>query len=140
MSEVIQLKPFYRGDDFVLEVSLKNKTTQDPVDITGWVITSTMKLSSELPDNPQFDHNENRQVLQVTKKVPDNADAKKGTAKLLFPHDETAQLIPTTYLLDIQAEVSDSVTTLVKAKIKVLSDVTRDSIPDFDPTRIEAEL
>ena len=136
----IQLQPFYRGDDFALEVSLKNKTSQDPVDITGWVLTSTMKLSSELPDTAQLDDNGHRQVLQVIKKVPAGDDASNGIAKLLFPHDQTAELIPTTYQLDIQAEVSDSVTTLVKGKIKVLADVTRDSIPDFDPARIEAEL
>ena len=134
MTNVVQLQPFYRGDDFALKVSLKTKTSQTPVDITGWVLTSTMKLSSEIPDFPQLKDNGNRQVLQVTSKVSDNEDAKNGIAHLLFPHKETQELIPTTYQLDIQAEVGDSVTTLMKGRIEVLSDVTHDTfdvIPFF---------
>lgn len=140
MSNVTQLQPFYRGDDFALEVQLRQKESQTPIDITGWVLTSTMKLSSELPDNPQMNDTGQRQVLQVIKVVPDNDDARQGRATLLFPHEETEQLIPTTYQLDIQAEVSDSVTTLMKGKIQVLSDVTRDTfdvIPVFpEPAKI----
>ena len=134
MTNVTQLQPFYRGDDFALEVILKTRATGQPVDITGWVLTSTMKLSSEIPDFPQLDDTGQRQVLQVMRKVPDDSEAKNGIAHLLFPHEETEELIPTTYQMDIQAEFGDSVTTLMKGKIQVLSDVTHDTfdvIPSF---------
>lgn len=135
---MIQLNPFYRGDDFALEVKLRTKSAGEPVDISGWFLVSTLKLSSELPDNPQLDDDNNRQVLQVFTRVPANEDAQNGIAHLLFGHEQTAQLIPTTYQIDIQAEIGDSVTTLMKGKIRVLSDVTRDTldaIPDFQVTK-----
>ena len=138
MTTVTELNPFFRGDDFALQVTLKNKADQSPVDITGWCLSSTMKLSSELPDYPQMDSKGNRQVLQVIHQVPDSDDAKNGIARLLFPHDQTQTLIPTTYQLDIQAEAGDSVMTLMKGLVRVNADVTRDTfdvIPAFNDSK-----
>lgn len=134
MTNVTQLNPFYRGDDFALEIKVRDKETQSPIDITGWVLVSSLKLSTETPDDPEMHPDGYRQVLRVLKVVTAGAEAEAGTASLLFPHDQTAELLPTRYQIDIQAEHDDTVITLLKSTIEVQADVTRDTydcIPVF---------
>lgn len=119
-----ELQPFYRGDDHALEVLVRVKSTKEPVDITGWVFTSTLKLSSELPDQPELDEQGNRQVLQVSTVAGDTEDSKNGRVYLVYPSDQTRQLVPTTYEMDIQSERNNITQTLIKSRIPVLSDVS----------------
>ncbi len=124
--EPVELQPFYRGDDHALQVTVRVQDDTDPLDITGWLFTITLKLSSEMPDAPQLDEQGNRQVLQVRKTAPDNADSQIGIIELLLPHDQTVDLLPVRYQVDIQVEYDRIVQTLVMGRITVLSDVTHD--------------
>ncbi|WP_420588236.1 hypothetical protein [Bacterioplanoides sp.] len=121
---LIQLQPFYRGDDHALQVLVKVKDSEEALDITGWEFTSTMKLSSELPDQPALDDQGNRQVLQVVKVADANDDSRAGRIDLLYPAAETRQLLPTSYEMDIQCQRNGITQTLVKATITVLADVS----------------
>jgi len=121
-----ELQPFYRGDDHALEVvvRLKDEHKQEPVDITGWLFISTLKLSSELPDQPALDEDGNRQVLQIQTEAEDGEPAQEGRIILLYPSDMTKDLIPTTYDMDIQVQFSGVTQTLIKSQITVLADVS----------------
>lgn len=126
MNRVIELRPFYRGDDYAIQVTVRNKADKSPVDVTSWCLSSTMKLSDALNDQPQIDKDGYRRVLQVCYQVPDTDDSRAGIARLLYPNELTNDLIGNTiYQMDIQAEVSGSVITLMKGKVLVLTDVTR---------------
>ena len=126
MKRLVELKPFYRGDDYALQVTVRNKSDQSAVDITGWCLSSTMKLSDALDDEPALDKDGYRRVLQVSCQVPDKDDSRAGIARLLYPNELTNDLIGNTfYQMDIQAEIAGSVITLMKGKVLVLTDVTR---------------
>ena len=124
-----ELQPFFRGDDHALEVIVRVRDSEDAQDITGWLFTSSLKLSSELPDQPELDEQGNRQVLQVVKEAEDNDDSRNGRIYLLYPSEQTAQLIPTRYEMDIQCERNDITQTLIKARIEVLADVSHGERP-----------
>lgn len=120
----VMLKGFYRGDDHAFELVVGIKDEDEPVDITGWQFVSTMKLSSELPDTPEFDDNGNRQVLQVQTEAEDVDDSKQGIVFLHYPKAMTRDLIPTLYEIDIQVTYSGVTQTLIKGQIPVLPDVS----------------
>ncbi len=120
-----QLAGFYRGDDHALLVRIKEEKTGDPVDVTGWKFISSLKLSSEMPDQPELDDAGNRKVLSV-EAIGDGDEAKIGECTLLFPHDKTSQLIPTTYQIDIQRTYQNSVMTIFRGKVPVLPDISRE--------------
>ncbi len=119
-----ELQPFYRGDDHALELIVRVKGSDDAVDITGWVFTSTLKLSSEIPDQPELDEQGNRQVLQIITTAQDVDDSKNGRIYMIYPSEKTRQLIPTSYEIDVQVDRNSVIQTLVKAKIEVLADVS----------------
>ncbi len=126
MKRLVELTPFYRGDDYALQVTVRNKIDQSPIDITHWCLSSTMKLSDALNDEPQIDKDGYRRVLQIVYQVPDTEESHVGIAHLLYPNEKTNDLIGNTfYQMDIQAEISGSVITLMKGKVLVLTDVTR---------------
>ena len=126
MNRVVELSPFYRGDDYAIQVTVRNKADQSAVDITGWCLSSTMKLSDALNDEPQIDKDGYRRVLQIFSRVSDNDNSRAGIARLLYPNEKTNDLIGNTfYQMDIQAETAGSVITLMKGKVLVLTDVTR---------------
>ncbi len=124
-----ELPGFYRGDDHCFEVLVKVKDTDQPVDITGWLFTSTMKLSSELPDQPELDDQGNRQVLQVSTLASDGPDSKEGRVFIIYPHVKTAELLATNYQMDIQSNRAGVVQTLIKGVIPVMADVTHEVQP-----------
>lgn len=120
-----ELASFYRGDDHAIQITVRVKDNQDPVDISGWLFTLTMKLSSELPDEPELDDQGNRQVLQVRKQAPSgDDDSQAGRIVLVLPHIQTRQLIPTIYQQDIQISHQQTIRTLIAGRIQVLPDVT----------------
>lgn len=124
---VTALSGFYRGDDHALRLVIKEVGSGDPVNVSGWLFISTLKLSSEMPDQPELDESGNRQVLRTEALALDDDNAQAGECTLLFPHEKTAQLIPTTYQIDIQRTYQNSVITVFRGTIPVLSDVTYDS-------------
>ena len=118
------LAGFYRGDDHALELVVRIKDEDSPLDITGWVFTSTMKLSSEMPDQPEFSDDGSRQVLQIQTEAEDIDDSKQGIVFLHYPARLTRDLIPTTYEIDIQVQYSGVTQTLIKGVIPVFPDVS----------------
>jgi len=106
------LKPIYRGDTYAYELRFKEKVNQTPIDITGWELAFTMKLSAESADAE----------LQVVK-IVDGTEGPSGVAALLLTAEETAQLIPTRYSFDFQVKNGPVTRTLTKGIIKVESDV-----------------
>ncbi len=118
-----ELKPVYRGDDFALEIHIRNQSTQQPMDITDWRFDSTMKLSPEQPDEPILNSQGQRIVLSVTS-IAAGDEAEQGIVLLKFESQDTVKLIATTYQIDVQAVVSDAVQTVFAGSIKILADVT----------------
>ena len=114
---MIELPGFFRGDDHTIRLRLKYKATGTPVDITGWTITSTIKLSSEQPDSEG--------IQSVYKAEAGNPDNSLGIAYLVFTHDMTEKLLTTSYQIDFQREKDGLIKTLFTARISVIPDVTR---------------
>ena len=115
--DIITLAGFYRGDDHSIGLHFQNHDTAEPIDITGWQFVSTLKLSMAMADSGN---------LQVRYTVPEEVDSSlKGNAILNFPHQQTRQLIPATYWIDVQVTIGQQVRTLFVGKIPVWSDVTR---------------
>jgi len=105
----------YRGDDHTLWVEIKDDKDQ-PVDITGWSFKSTMKLSTELPDDDA--------PVKVDIPTIHDADAAIGVLTITFPKEQTKNLLVTDYLFDLQAQNNGLVTTIFVGKVKVKGDVT----------------
>ena len=118
------LSPFFRGDDHTIRVLVTQRDSDDPVDVTGWVVTSTMKLTTEIADDDEFDDDGYRQVLKTSVTAPDNEDSQAGIFYLTFPSSGTRQLIATEYEIDIQSEASNVVRTLYAGRVEVQPDVT----------------
>ena len=109
------LDPFYRGDSRAYRVTLRDED-QQPINITGWTITSSMKLSTEQPDKDA--------PVRVSNVVGED-DGLTGNAYVIFPPEQTKKLIPTIYRIDFQIKSpAGSVTTLLCGEVEVLADVT----------------
>lgn len=118
---MMTLPGFYRGDDHALKLEFRNKDTQELIDISGWSFVSTIKLSSEMPDS---------EGIQAIHTVPegDEVGKLKGVVYLHFFHNQTINLIPADYVMDVQKTVDGNVQTLFTASIPILPDVTRGDI------------
>lgn len=105
----------YRGDDHTLWIEIKDDNDV-AVDVTGWSFKSTMKLSTELPD----------ESAPVKVDIPPVADANAsiGVITITLPKEQTKNLLATTYLFDLQAENNGAITTVFIGKVKVKGDVT----------------
>lgn len=130
---VSELSGFYRGDDHALRLVVKEAVSGDPVDVSGWLFISTLKLSSEMPDQPELDDDGLRQVMTTQTLAPVDEVSLVGECTLVFGHDQTRELIPTTYQMDIQRTFQDSVITVFRGTIPVLADVTYESGLSKDP-------
>lgn len=122
--DIITLAGFYRGDDHYIGLHFQDHDTAEPIDITGWQFVSTLKLSMAMADTGN---------LQVRYTVPkEMSKLLKGNVILKFPHQQTNQLIPATYWIDVQVTIGQQVRTLFVGQIPVWSDVTRDE--NYDTT------
>lgn len=109
----------YRGDDKSFNVSVVEDGTGDPVDITGWVFKSTMKL------NPLTSPDDTDAPLQIDIPALSGAAAVTGLFTLTLPKEQTELLTPGVYFFDLQGEVSGAVSTIVSGRVRVKADVTR---------------
>ena len=112
-----ELPGFYRGDDHTYLMTFRNRDTQELIDITGWLITSTIKLSSEMPDSEGI---QSRYLADA-----DTLPSMEGKAVLHFTSDQTRNLIPTRYQIDFQKIESGLTQTLFTGYLTVKADVTR---------------
>jgi len=106
----------FRGDDYALRVVITDDT-DTPIDITGWSFKATMKLTTEMPDD--------QAPVKVDIPAVSGTDASLGVLYLDFPAEQTADLLPTSYFLDLQRELGGKVSTIFVEKVKVKPDVTR---------------
>ena len=114
---VVEMPPFYRGDDYLLRITVRNQANDEPVDTGGWHCVSTMKLASEMPDSEGI-----QAVYDCAVEPMENM---KGVIMLAFPKEQTDNLIPTKYVMDLQTDMGETRQTLFIATVEVMADVTR---------------
>lgn len=111
-----QLFSMYRGDDYTVKLTFTDDQTA-PIDITGWVLKSTLKISPEMSDDADL-------VVKVDVPALIGTDATNGIAYLTYPHEQTRNMVPGQYFLDVQKEHMGAVATVLKGTLTVDSDVT----------------
>ena len=106
----------YRGDDFTLRIVITD-SDDVPVDITGWSFSSSMKLSVFMEDSEA--------PVSVNVPAVSGVEAAAGVVYVTYPSDQTKDLIPTKYAIDIQRVFNGKVITVLSGEVTVLGDVTR---------------
>ena len=106
----------YRGDDYTLRVVITDNDDV-PVDITGWSFSSSMKLSVFMEDSEA--------PVSVDVPAVSGPEAEAGVVYVTYQSDQTKDLIPTKYAVDIQRVCNDKVITVLSGDVQVLGDVTR---------------
>ena len=105
----------YRGDDYSLRVLITDDN-DDAIDITGWSFISSMKLSTELPDEDA--------TVSVDIAAVSGADAVAGIVYVVLPSIQTVNLLPAKYMIDLQRSFNGKVVTVFVGQVNVLGDVT----------------
>jgi hypothetical protein len=105
-----------RGDDHAIRLTIKDDLG-NPIPITGWAFSVTLKLHSEISDDDA--------PVKVDTGALDDTDAANGIVNILLPSSQTQNLLPTTYLFDIQREAYDTVITVLVGDVDVIADATR---------------
>ena len=106
----------YRGDDYTLRVVITD-SADVPVDITGWSFSSSMKLSVFMEDSEA--------PVSVDVPAVSGIEAEAGVVYVTYPSNQTKNLIPTQYVMDLQRVYNGKVVTVLSGAISVLGDVTR---------------
>ena len=106
----------YRGDDYTLRVVITDNDDV-PVDITGWSFSSSMKLSVFMEDSEA--------PVSVDVPAVSGVEAEAGVVYVTYPSDQTKDLIPTKYAIDIQRVFYGNVITILSGEVTILGDVTR---------------
>jgi hypothetical protein len=107
---------FYRGDDISFDVVFRDPTDNNtPLDITGWVVSFTIKKSNSDPDAKAVVQEDFSSFTAPT----------TGTASIFVSHTETASLNGG-YFYDIQAKRADNIVfTVISGSILFVEDTTR---------------
>jgi hypothetical protein len=111
-----QLFEMYRGDDYTIKLTFTDGAVT-PIDITGWVLKASLKLSPEMADDAA-------RVVTVDLTALTGTDAVNGIAYITFPHEQTKDMVSGTYYIDVQKEYLGAVVTVLMGTINVNSDVT----------------
>lgn len=108
------LDPLVRGDDWSIRLTITSGG--NPIDITGYSYTMTLKTNPAEPDPGD---------LQVTA-TPVGTDAQNGILYIQAARVDTSLLAATTYNYDVQQQdLAGNVNTLLIGKVKVVTDITR---------------
>lgn len=89
----VTLKPFRSGNSRNLRITIRDKTTKLPIDVTGDKFYFTVKDSLGMDDAAA--------ALQVSAVAPVGTDATGGIAVIPVPSASTAPVEPGSYLYDI---------------------------------------
>ena len=111
-----QLFEMYRGDDYALRVDFTD-VEGNPVPITGWAFKSTMKLSTEIPDEEA--------EVQVDIEPVSGMYADNGILYIEYPSAQTKDLLPRTYYVDLQRILNGKVSTVMVGTANIKADVTK---------------
>ena len=106
----------YRGDDYTLRVVITDNY-DNAVNITGWSFSSSMKLSVFMEDSEA--------PVSVDVPAVSGPEAEAGVVYVTYPSDQTKNLIPTQYTVDLQRMFNGKTVTVFSGVINVLGDVTR---------------
>ena len=105
----------YRGDDVSMSLTFKDRITGEPLDITDWIISFTVK------DKTYKDDTEAVILLDVDTHV----DPVNGRTGIAIPHEMTDPLVGV-YQYDIQFRTgSDLIKTFARGQINFIDDVSR---------------
>lgn len=119
MATVLNDIEWYRGDSYPLEITIKDKATSLPIDLTGYTFLFT--VNSE--QNPMDGTNQLFQIAGVVD--PDQA---LNIGKVSFTPEiaDTATANIGTYYYDIELSYAvDRPRTIKKAKFKIVQDITK---------------
>ena len=106
----------YRGDDYTLRVVITDNY-DNTVNITGWSFSSSMKLSVFMEDSEA--------PVSVDVPAVSGVEAEAGVVYVTYPSDQTKNLIPTQYSVDLQRVFNTKTVTVFSGVVDVLGDVTR---------------
>lgn len=115
----MSISDFYRGDTQTYKITIRDKVTGTPVDITGSTFWFTLKEFPDLPDSE----------ASIQKSVTNHADPTNGVTIITLTPADTGSLSPNTrYYYDFQwVTNTGDVHTIIAGKVKVLQDITRSS-------------
>ena len=114
------ISPLYRGDTRTFRVTITDKETGLPVNISGHLLFFTLKADPADADLAA--------VLQVSAVMPANANSVAGIGYLTVPSTFADGVAPGRYYCDIQWVQPGSppiVTTIWAGRARVLADMTR---------------
>lgn len=104
-----------RGDDHMQEFLFVDDLDV-PVPITGRAYKTTMKQSLALGDEDA--------PVKVDIPAVSGEDAANGRLVIKYPHEQTKDLMPGIYYVDLQEEYLGNVTTVLSGTVLVHGDVT----------------
>lgn len=120
------LPNFYRGDTVKIALEF---TAEDgsgaAVDITGWIVTSTLKSDRALADDAA--------AWQISQTAVAGAQSLAGKLVLVIPSTTSGAVEPGLYWTDIERRIPgagvepDDVLTVLAQEIECLADVTRNA-------------
>lgn len=106
---------FYRGDDWKLDVTLKDEDGL-AIDLTGATVFFTVKENESDADTSAV----------ITEDVTSHTDPTNGETSIEVSDTETDDVDPGTYYYDIQVKTAaGNIQTVVKGTLTVLTDITR---------------
>lgn len=107
-----------RGDDTAFKVTIKDATTELPLDVSGWKFSATMKRG------PTDDPNDESAPVKVDVTL-EGDEAVDGVWTLLLPSSQTRNLGAGLYYFDLQRELDGLITTVIYGRVRVTPDITR---------------
>lgn len=118
MATIIGDIDYYRGDDYPLEMTFKDKATQEAIDLTGYSFIMTIDTLKKPPDATT-------KVFDITGVV--DPDQVTNAGKVSFtPTDVQTDIDPKGYFYDIQmTDAGGHKRTVVKYKFTILQDITK---------------
>ena len=115
MARKTQAITMYRGDSYPITLALTDKTSGNPIDLTGCTLLLTVDSLEEPPDDTTalFD-------------IPGVLDADPTTGKVTFTPTSTDTGTPGSYFYDVQLTDGDgNIRTVVKSTFTVSQDITK---------------
>lgn len=128
----MRLWPSFRGDSQKMYLTF-NQIDGSPIDVSGKVITFTMRLDRKDPICHVYD-------LHFSQRIPFDSDSKIGRAVITIPAELTKTLLPTRdywydfQLTDDECDTFTEVATLAWGQKRVLRDVTTGVCSDDEQT------
>ena len=108
---------WYRGDSYPINILIKNKSTGQPIDLTGYSFLLTCSSVKDPVDTSS-------QLFQVDGVIPDQTT---NTGEVVFTPSETDTAIdPGKYFYDIEmTDPVGNIRTIAKYKFNILQDITK---------------